>query len=48
MLSATKNNQKSEQVGRVKRILSIKSFIDDQELPLIKVNWYCSKDDIAP
>lgn len=35
-------------LARIKRIISIKSFKDDQELPLVLINLYCNKDKIAP
>jgi hypothetical protein len=47
-VSTVKENQRVEQIGRLKRIVSIKSFVDDCELPLIVVNWYCNRDDMPP
>lgn len=35
-------------LARIKKIVSIQSFKDDQELPLIIINLYCNKDKIAP
>ena len=34
-------------LARIKRIVSIKSFKDDCELPLAIINLYCNKDKIA-
>ncbi|CAD8193743.1 unnamed protein product [Paramecium octaurelia] len=40
------NFQDTLRIGIIKRITSIKSFIDNQELPLLQLNWYYSKMDL--
>ena len=37
----------SDLLVRLSKIISIKSFKDDTELPLLLINFYCNKDNIA-
>lgn len=48
MLTTIKNGQRVNQIARLKKILATRASPEGPELPLLKVNWYCNKDDISP
>lgn len=33
-------------IGVIKRILSIRAFNDNSELPLLSLNWYITKEEL--
>lgn len=34
-------------IGVIKRILSIRAFNDNSELPLLSINWYITKEELS-
>lgn len=47
ILMQKKSVLKVEQVGKIKRILSVLTNVDNIEIPLILVNWYCDRREVA-